>query len=75
MENYHFSHGFPFINHQTITVDEWEAQKNLTGTSEDNLGLLTIKHGTLILKSTIFGFYSTISEQMVTKKLGLPHYF
>ena len=43
VENYHFSHGFPFINHQTITVDEWEAQKNLTGTiSEDNLGLLTM---------------------------------
>jgi hypothetical protein len=43
VENNHFSHGFPFITHQTVTVDEWEAQNIFTGTiSEDILGLLTM---------------------------------
>jgi hypothetical protein len=43
VENNHFSHGFPFSTHQTLTVDEWKAQNIFSGTiSEDILGLLTM---------------------------------
>jgi hypothetical protein len=32
VENTHVPHGFGFITHQTLTVDEWEAQNILTKT-------------------------------------------
>ena len=42
VENTHVPHGFGFITHQTLTVDEWEAQNIFTVTiSEDIMGLLT----------------------------------
>ena len=43
VENNHFSHGFPFINHKALTVDEWEAQNILTKTITTHImGLLTM---------------------------------